>query len=103
VDELAPYRSSVREHPWAEWAGLESETQRMPGAQSRWNAGKNLSWEPLRPELVCEVAYDHMQGDRFRHATQFKRWRPEREPRSCTYAQLESPVTVDLAALLARS
>jgi hypothetical protein len=62
VDELAPYRSSVREHPWAEWAGLESETQRMPGAQSRWNAGKNLSWEPLRPELVCEVAYDHMQA-----------------------------------------
>jgi ATP-dependent DNA ligase len=103
VDELAPYRSPVSEHPWAAWAGLESETQRMPGAQSRWNAGKNLSWEPLRPELVCEVAYDHMQGDRFRHATQFKRWRPEREPRSCTYAQLESPVTVDLAALLARS
>jgi ATP-dependent DNA ligase len=73
----------------------------MPGAVSRWNAGKDLSWELLRPELVAEVAYDHMQGDRFRHATQFKRWRPEREPASCTYAQLDTPIRFDLAAVLA--
>jgi ATP-dependent DNA ligase len=102
VDELAPYRSDALEHhPWAEWAGLESDSQRMPGAQSRWNAGKNLSWEPLRPDLVIEVAYDHLQGDRFRHATQFQRWRPDRDPQTCTYAQLETPVLTNLSDLLA--
>ena len=100
VDELAPYRmSSVAGHPWAAWASAP-ELSRMPGAQSRWNAGKDLSWQPLRPELVCEVAYDHMQGDRFRHATQFVRWRPERTPESCTYAQLEEPVGFNLAEVL---
>src|SRR5664280_720983 len=81
--------------------GVPAEAGRMPGAVSRWNAGKDLSWELLRPELVAEVAYDHMQGDRFRHATQFKRWRPEREPASCTYAQLDTPIRFDLAAVLA--
>jgi ATP-dependent DNA ligase len=102
VDELAPYRTdALTDHPWAEWAGLENESQRMPGAQSRWNAGKNLSWEPLRPELVIEVAYDHLQGDRFRHATQFVRWRPDRDPKTCTYAQLEAPVLTNLSDLLA--
>jgi ATP-dependent DNA ligase len=101
VEELAPLRSdALAGHPWREWA-VADEPVRRPGGQSRWNAGKDLSWEPLRPERVCEVAYDHMQGDRFRHATQFQRWRPDREPRSCTYAQLDRPVRYDLAAILA--
>jgi ATP-dependent DNA ligase len=101
VTELEPYRKdALVSHPWREWAEAEV-SGRMPGATSRWNAGKDLSWEPLRPELVCEVAYDHMQGDRFRHATQFQRWRPDREPGSCTYAQLEHPIRFDLADLLA--
>jgi ATP-dependent DNA ligase len=69
----------------------------VPGTQSRWNAGKDLSFEALRPELVCEVAYDHLQGDRFRHATTFRRWRPEREPASCRYDQLETVVPAELA------
>ena len=103
VTELEPYRAHALDgHPWREWAEAEVHG-RMPGATSRWNAGKDLSWEPLRAELVCEVAYDHMQGDRFRHATQFRRWRPDREPGSCTYAQLERPVRFDLAGLLANS
>ena len=108
VAELTPYRTAAGDgHPWAQWAaaagggGDPAEAGRMPGAVSRWNAGKDLSWELLRPELVAEVAYDHMQGDRFRHATQFKRWRPEREPASCTYAQLDTPIRFDLAAVLA--
>jgi ATP-dependent DNA ligase len=73
----------------------------MPGMKSRWNANKDLSWVPLRVELVVEVAYDHMQGTRFRHTAQFRRWRPDREPESCTYAQLEEPVRYDLADFLA--
>jgi ATP-dependent DNA ligase len=68
----------------------------MPGAPSRWNATKDLSWEPLRPERVAEVAYEHLQGDRFRHTARFVRWRPDRDPWSCTYAQLETPVPVEL-------
>ena len=72
----------------------------MPGAQSRWNAGKDLTWEPLRPERVIEVRYEHMEGDRFRHTAQFVRWRDDRDPRSCTYQQLEEPVRYDLADLL---
>jgi ATP-dependent DNA ligase len=76
------------------------EVGRLPGAVSRWNAKKDLSWEPLRPELVVEVAYDHMQGNRFRHTAQFRRWRPDRDPRSCTYDQLEEPVNYDLADVL---
>ena len=101
VAELEPYRTSPDDHPWAEWASAEAhEAGRLPGAVSRWNAGKDLSWEPLRPELVVEVAYDHMQGNRFRHTAQFRRWRPDRDPRSCTYAQLEEPVSYDLADVL---
>lgn len=72
---------------------------RTPGAPSRWSAGKDLSWEPLRPELVCEVAYDHLQGDRFRHGTTFQRWRPDKAPSSCTYAQLETAVPYELAQI----
>ncbi|HEX7363527.1 MAG TPA: ATP-dependent DNA ligase [Bryobacteraceae bacterium] len=92
TDFLAPYRkNALSHHPWKEWAGDEgAETgHRMPGGQSRWSQGKDLSWEPLRPELVVEVAYDHMQGNRFRHTAQFRRWRPDRNPKSCTYGQLE--------------
>ena len=94
VTELAPLREHARDgHPWRDWADAQSEAaaagQRMPGASSRWNRGKDLSWEPLRPERVCEVAYDHMQGTRFRHAAQFVRWRPDKRPRDCRYDQLE--------------
>ncbi|HEX5266446.1 MAG TPA: ATP-dependent DNA ligase [Acidimicrobiales bacterium] len=99
VDELAPYRAeSLDGHPWAAWAGAEV-SGRMPGGHSRWNAKRDLSWEALRPDLVCEVAYDHMQGDRFRHAATFKRWRPDREPPSCTYAQLDTAVPAELSAV----
>jgi len=87
---LAPYRSGADEgHPWARWGGPNSEGSRMPGAASRWSGGKDLSWVLLRPELVVEVAYEHMQGDRFRHLAHFRRWRADRSPESCTYAQLE--------------
>lgn len=88
--ELTPLRrKAMEEHPWREWAGAGAESSRMPGAQSRWSAGKNLSWEPLRIERVCEVKYDHMQGDRFRHAAIFLRWRPDKPPQACRYDQLE--------------
>jgi ATP-dependent DNA ligase len=88
--ELEPLRkNAMDEHPWREWAGAAGESSRMPGAQSRWSAGKDLSWEPLRIERVCEVKYDHMQGDRFRHAAIFLRWRPDKRPQDCTYDQLE--------------
>ena len=90
---LEPYRDDVQDHPWREWALAEAaaaeEGRRMPGATSRWNRGKDLSWVPLRPELVCEVAFDHLQGDRFRHAATFKRWRPDKTPADCRYDQLE--------------
>ena len=101
VEELAPYRENALEgHPWAAWASApEGLGGRMPGGPSRWNAGRDLSWEPLRPERVVEVAYDHLQGDRFRHATQFVRWRPDRDPRSCTYSQLETAVPEELSAV----
>jgi ATP-dependent DNA ligase len=90
VKELAPLRrDAMRDHPWREWAGAGAESSRMPGAQSRWSAGKNLAWEPLRIERVCEVKYDHMQGDRFRHAVFFLRWRPDKRPQDCRYDQLE--------------
>ena len=91
VDELAPLREGALEgHPWREWAVAEAHAGgRMPGGQSRWNAKKDLSWEPLRVELVAEVRYEHLQGDRFRHASRLERFRPERDPSSCTYAQLE--------------
>ena len=98
VKELAPLREgAVEGHPWREWAEWEGEPdRRMPGASSRWNRGKDLSWEPLRVERVCEVAYDHLQGDRFRHATHFLRWRPDKSPRECTYAQLEETPAFEL-------
>jgi ATP-dependent DNA ligase len=97
VDELEPYRADALDgHPWRTWAEASTE-QRLPGANSRWNAGKDLSWEPLRLELVAEVGYDNLQGDRFRHATKFVRWRPDRDPSSCTYAQLERPVPEELS------
>jgi ATP-dependent DNA ligase len=90
VKELAPLRrNALARHPWREWASAAGEATRMPGAQSRWSAGKDLSWEPLRIERVCEVKYDHMQGDRFRHAAQFLRWRPDKPPQECRYDQLE--------------
>ncbi len=89
--ELAPLRTSALDaHPWREWANADgSERTRMPGAQSRWSAGKDLAWEPLRIERVCEVKYDHMQGPRFRHAAFFLRWRTDKRPRDCRYDQLE--------------
>jgi ATP-dependent DNA ligase len=94
VEELEPYRADATEnHPWL---GGAPEPSRRPGGVSRWNAGKDLAWEPLRPELVCEVSYDHLQDDRFRHGTHFQRWRPDREPESCTYAQLDTPVPTEL-------
>ncbi len=91
---LAPYRkNALSNHPWRQWAEHDpaaAETgQRLPGGQSRWSQGKDLSWEPLRPELVLEVAYDHMQGNRFRHVAQFRRWRLDKKPADCTYEQLE--------------
>jgi ATP-dependent DNA ligase len=90
VKELAPLRrNAIDDHPWRDWASAAAESKRMPGAQSRWSAGKDLSWEPLRIERVCEVKYDHMQGDRFRHAAQFLRWRPDKPPQDCRYDQLE--------------
>ena len=89
--ELAPLRERALDaHPWREWATVDGAgTTRMPGGQSRWSAGKDLSWEPLRIERVCEVKYDHMQGDRFRHAAVFQRWRPDKPPADCRYDQLE--------------
>jgi ATP-dependent DNA ligase len=101
LDELAPYRErALDDHPWRGWAEADADAaasgQRRPGAQSRWTGGKDLSWEPLRIELVAEVAYEHLQGDRFRHTARFGRWRPDREPASCTYAQLDVPVPMEL-------
>jgi len=102
VDFLEPYREdALASHPWKHWAdhGGDEEVKRMPGGQSRWSQGKDLSWEPLRPELVVEVAYDHMQGDRFRHTAQFRRWRSDKKPTDCTYAQLEVVPPQELAAI----
>jgi ATP-dependent DNA ligase len=105
VAELAPLRERALEgHPWRNWAEAMAETEstsvpRRPGPTSRWNAGKDLSWEPLRIERVAEVGYDNMQGDRFRHATKLVRWRPDRDPASCDYAQLDKPVPEALAAV----
>jgi len=100
VKELAPLRrDAMREHPWREWAGAGAESSRMPGAQSRWSAGKNLAWEPLRIERVCEVKYDHMQGDRFRHAAFFLRWRPDKRPQDCRYDQLEVTKPYELESI----
>ena len=98
VDELAPYRDVEGvEHPWAGWAewavtDAGGDGRRLPGAASRWNAQKDLSFEPIRPELVVEAAFEHLQGSRLRHTARFRRWRPDRDPRSCTYDQLEVAV-----------
>jgi ATP-dependent DNA ligase len=100
---LEPYRANaLARHPWKEWAEHGADggvPQRMPGGQSRWSQGKDLSWEPVRPELVVEVAYDHMQGSRFRHIAQFRRWRFDKKPTDCTYAQLEVVPPQELAAI----
>ena len=97
VDELAAYRLKPGEaHPWAP----DGVFERMPGEPSRWSSGKDQSWEPLRPERVVEVAYDYMEGKRFRHVAHFRRWRPDREPASCTYEQLEEPGDFDLRTVL---
>jgi ATP-dependent DNA ligase len=98
VSELAPLRErAMDEHPWREWAQASGgEMTRMPGGQSRWSAGKDLSWEPLRLERVCEVKYDHLQGNRFRHAATFLRWRPDKRPEDCRYDQLEVTTPYEL-------
>jgi ATP-dependent DNA ligase len=108
VEFLEPYRkNALASHPWKTWAehggepdeGHPGAAQRMPGGQSRWSQGKDLSWEPVRPELVVEVAYDHMQGSRFRHIAHFRRWRFDKKPTDCTYAQLEVVAPQELAAI----
>jgi len=101
VADLSPLRENALErHPWRDWAEAQGEAnetgQRLPGASSRWNRGKDLTWEPVRPERVCEVAYDHMQGTRFRHAAQFVRWRPDKRPQDCCYDQLEVTTAYEL-------
>jgi ATP-dependent DNA ligase len=104
VSFLEPYRRNALEnHPWQSWSEWMSENagQRMPGGQSRWSQGKDLSWEPLRPELVVEVAYEHMQGTRFRHMAQFRRWRTDKPPAECTYEQLEVVPPHELADIFA--
>ena len=104
VDFLKPYRkNALDKHPWKSWATAEFESaRRIPGAQSRWSQGKDLSWEPLRPELVVEVAYDHMQGSRFRHTAQFRRWRTDKKPGDCTYEQLEVVPPQELSEIFGR-
>ncbi len=104
-EELEPFReNALADHPWREWAEAQETTQRMPGGQSRWTGGKDLSWDPVRLELVAEVAFEHVQrvggspsneGGRFRHTARFVRWRPDRDPRSCTYDQLDEPVPAE--------
>jgi ATP-dependent DNA ligase len=124
LDELGPYReNALRDHPWKDWAehaqaaeapraegtgqgaqggqGDGESARRVPGVKSRWSQGKDLSWEPLRAELVVEVGYDHMQGSRFRHTAQFRRWRPDKKPADCTYDQLEVVAPHELAAIFA--
>ncbi|WP_123389642.1 ATP-dependent DNA ligase [Nocardioides aurantiacus] len=101
VEELAPLECSIEDHPWSAWAGdAIANPDRVPGTQSRWSVGKDLSFTPLRPERVLEVGYEHMEGSRFRHTAQFKRWRPDRDPGSCGYEQLEEPVGYDLTRVL---
>ena len=101
VEFLAPYReNALAAHPWREWAMQEmANGRRIPGAQSRWSQGKDMSWEPLRPELVVQVAYDHMQGSRFRHTAQFRRWRMDKKPSDCTFVQLETVPPHELEAI----
>jgi ATP-dependent DNA ligase len=104
VGFLAPYREdALVGHPWKQWAQHVESGQRIPGGQSRWSQGKDLSWEPLRPELVAEVAYDHMQGSRFRHIAQFRRWRKDKKPKDCTYEQLEVVPPQELKEIFGQS
>ncbi|QCW52581.1 ATP-dependent DNA ligase [Nocardioides dongxiaopingii] len=101
IEELQPLVCPIQEHPWGRWQEfLTANPDRVPGTQSRWSQGKDLSFVPLRPERVLEVKYDAMEGRRFRHTAHFKRWRPDREPESCGYEQLEQPVSYDLASVL---
>ena len=101
IEELKPLEEDIENHPWGEWAQwMIANPDRVPGTGSRWSAGKDLSFTPLRPERVLEVGYDHMEGRRFRHTAQFKRWRPDRDPQSCTYDQLEEVACYDLAQIL---
>jgi ATP-dependent DNA ligase len=110
IEELAPYRENAwAGHPWRHWANAGGDAaaanaledgQRLPGALSRWSGKKDLSWQPLRAELVVEVGYDAMEGDRFRHTAQFKRWRPDRDPRSCGYDQLDRPLRFNVDEVL---
>ncbi len=102
VSFLEPYRAgAATNHPWRSWNEADESGQRMPGSPSRWNSGKDLSWIALRPELVAEVAYEHMQGDRFRHIAQFRRWRQDKQPAECTYAQLEVVAPEELGLIFA--
>jgi ATP-dependent DNA ligase len=106
VEYLAPYRTgALSAHPWKDWhdggRGGDAPGHRVPGATSRWSQGKDLSWEPLRPELVVQVAYDHMQGSRFRHTAQFRRWRDDKNSAACTFAQLEVVPPQELTAIFA--
>ncbi len=104
AQELAPLRKRALDaHPWREWANVGDGDVRMPGGQSRWSAGKDLSWEPLRIERVCEVKYDHLQRDRFRHATTFVRWRPDKRPADCRYDQLEVTPPAELAEIFGQA
>jgi ATP-dependent DNA ligase len=97
MDELRPLECDLSEHPWGEWSDWAvANPDRVPGTQSRWSQGKDLSFTPLRPERVLEVGYEHMEGRRFRHTAQFKRWRPDRDPESCGYDQWDEPVSYDL-------
>ncbi len=98
VTELQPLVCDIAEHPWGEWAIANPD--RVPGTQSRWSSGKDLSFTPLRPERVLEVGYEHMEGRRFRHTAQFKHWRLDRDPESCGYEQLDEPVSYDLTRVL---
>jgi ATP-dependent DNA ligase len=101
IEELQPLVVDIADHPWGRWQEfLTANPDRVPGTQSRWSQGKDLSFTPLRPERVLEVKYDHMEGRRFRHTAHFKRWRPDRDPESCGYEQLEEPVSYDLARIL---
>ncbi len=101
---LEPLRAdALVDHPWRDWAGSGALGTRMPGGQSRWSAGKDLSWEPVRIERVCEVKYDHLQGDRFRHAAVFQRWRPDKPPADCRYDQLEVTTPFELAKVFGAS
>lgn len=105
VEELAPLRENALEnHPWRGWADAMAgaDGQRLPGGSSRWNRGKDLSWEPLRPERVCEVSFDHMQGTRFRHAAHFERWRFDKRPEECTYDQLDVVPAYELAKIFGK-